>query len=93
MTTPSYEALLKQYANPPPCPADFSFPTHVLDEWTRKQPRALAIHWVSADFKEERKITYADLTDLSKRCAVVLKELGVGKGDRVMVQLPRVVEW
>ncbi|OLT41017.1 propionyl-CoA synthetase [Serinicoccus sp. CNJ-927] len=39
-----------------------------------------------------RRYTYAELLDLVARCAGVLRDLGVGQGDRVVVYLPMVPE-
>lgn len=93
MTTDfSYKAIHEKYGEGIPCPDDFSFPSHVLDKWAEKQPDQLVLHWVSADFSKERKVTYEELTDLSNRCAIAFAAKGIKKGDKVMVQLPRVVE-
>ena len=41
---------------------------------------------------DERRITYAELTDEVKRTANVLQELGIGAGDRVAIYLPMIPE-
>ncbi|QEV99322.1 acetate--CoA ligase [Microbacterium caowuchunii] len=41
---------------------------------------------------DERRVTYAELTDEVKRLANVLTELGIGRGDRVAVYLPMIPE-
>jgi acetyl-CoA synthetase len=41
---------------------------------------------------DERRVTYAELTDEVKRLANVLGELGVGQGDRVAIYLPMIPE-
>ncbi|MEV8220476.1 acetate--CoA ligase [Microbacterium sp. NPDC077391] len=41
---------------------------------------------------DERRITYAELTDEVKRAANVLQDLGVGQGDRVAIYLPMIPE-
>lgn len=46
----------------------------------------------SAYTGERRTLTYADLLDQSARLAGALRELGVGKGDRVVVYMPMVPE-
>jgi hypothetical protein len=51
----SYATLQKKYSDGIHCPADFSFPSHVLDAWSAKQPSAPALHWVSSDFRYVRK--------------------------------------
>ena len=38
-------------------------------------------------------MTCAEISEGSKRIAAVLKERGVGRGDRVLVMLPRIPEW
>ncbi len=51
----------------------------------------VALYSVSADNKLE-KLTFQEVADQSNRLGNVLKELGVEKGDRVFVFLPRVPE-
>ena len=41
---------------------------------------------------DERRITYAELTDEVKRTANVLADLGIGHGDRVAIYLPMIPE-
>lgn len=89
----TYEELVQRYKNGIPCPDDFSFPTHVIDKWSKSDPTLLAIHWVAADFRLERKVTYAELSDESHRMAVAFAKKGIKKGSRVMIVLPKVVEW
>lgn len=89
----SYAALQEKFGNGIPCPDDFSFPSHVLDVWSSKQPELPALHWVSSDFAREKVVTYSQLSDLSHRAAFAFAEAGLKKGDRVMVQLPRVNEY
>jgi len=51
-----------------------------------------AIIYDSPVIGEVRKISYAELQDLTARFAGVLADLGVGKGDRVIVYMPMVPE-
>jgi len=51
----------------------------------------IAYHWVGED-GDTRDITYADLLDMTKRFANVLKSLGVEKGDVVGIYLPMLPE-
>ncbi|GAA5919740.1 hypothetical protein JCM1841_000781 [Sporobolomyces salmonicolor] len=92
-TSFDYATLQKTYGNGIPCPPDFSFPHSVIDSWATKQPAAPAILWVSHDFKDERTVTYRQLSEESHKAAKVFQEHGIKKGDRVLLQLPRVVEW
>ena len=51
----------------------------------------VAFHWVGED-GETRDVTYAELLDMTKRFANVLKGLGVGKEDVVGIYMPMVPE-
>ncbi|MFC7441345.1 acyl-CoA synthetase [Laceyella putida] len=51
----------------------------------------VAIHWRN-ETGEEKRITYADLKEESDYLALGLVSLGLNKGDRVMILLPRVPE-
>ena len=51
----------------------------------------VAILW-EGEPGDERRITYAELTDEVKRAANVLQDLGVGQGDRVAIYLPMIPE-
>jgi acetyl-CoA synthetase len=51
----------------------------------------VAYHW-EGEPGDTRTLTYADLLDQVQRAANALKELGVGKGDRVAVYLPMIPE-
>jgi acetyl-CoA synthetase len=51
----------------------------------------VAYHWVGED-GDTRDITYADLLDMTKRFANVLKDLGVQKGDVVGIYMPMLPE-
>ncbi|GAA5914314.1 uncharacterized protein JCM6883_001812 [Sporobolomyces salmoneus] len=89
----SYSNLQKLYSKGIPCAPDFSFPSHVIDYWTEVQPETTAIWWVSHDFKEERKVSYRELKEESLRSAKLFKKRGIQKGDKVMIQTGRIVEW
>ncbi|KAA9131169.1 acetate--CoA ligase [Microbacterium caowuchunii] len=51
----------------------------------------VALFW-EGEPGDERRVTYAELTDEVKRLANVLTELGIGRGDRVAVYLPMIPE-
>jgi len=54
---------------------------HYLRAWARQHPQRPAIHFYGAT------LTYAELDDLSERCAALLAGHGIGPGDRVAVML------
>ena len=64
-------SLLRSPDPSSPPPADFSFVTHVFDDWAKKQPNQTAIWHVAGDLKTEHKISYAELVDLSHRAAIL----------------------
>ena len=51
-----------------------------------------AIIWEGDDIRTDRHITYKELHSEVSRFANVLKKLGVGKGDRVIIYLPMIPE-
>ncbi|PVY81558.1 fatty-acyl-CoA synthase/long-chain acyl-CoA synthetase [Cupriavidus alkaliphilus] len=52
-----------------------------LRAWARRRPDHAALVWYGTT------VTYAELDDLSERCAALLKGRGVGAGDRVAVMM------
>jgi propionyl-CoA synthetase len=51
-----------------------------------------AIIWESPEVGESRTYTFSQLKDEVQKCAAGLRELGVSKGDRVLIYLPMVPE-
>jgi acetyl-CoA synthetase len=69
-------------------PDDFNFAYDVVDEWAQVEPEKRALVWCDdTDGKEE--FTFADLSRLSNKAANAFVDLGIGKGDTVMVILRR----
>jgi acyl-coenzyme A synthetase/AMP-(fatty) acid ligase len=73
------------------CPEFFNFGFDVVDAWAAAAPEHLALRWVGPDV--ERILTYSQLADRSGRFAQALAGLGMSRGARVLVILPRVPEW
>jgi len=72
-------------------PERFNFARDVLDELAA-DPARLAIWWVDgAD--HERKMTFAELCRESRRLCNALSSQEIGRGDVVVVILPRLIEW
>ncbi len=57
---------------------------------TRAEQNALV--WISSEVEQTRIFTYRQLFDEVNRFAAVLKSLGVGKGDRVLIYMPMIPE-
>ena len=74
-------------------PERFNFIRDVVHERSADTPNKIALIGVEPDGTTINRYSFAKLTDLANRTAHLLTELGVGKGDKVFVQLPRVVEW
>ncbi len=72
-------------------PLTFNFGGDVVDAWAR-DPRRLALIWCN-ERGEERWFSFADIRQLSNPFANALRARGIGKGDRVLILLPRVPEW
>jgi acyl-coenzyme A synthetase/AMP-(fatty) acid ligase len=72
-------------------PPTFNFGADVVDRWAEDAKRP-ALIWCN-DSGEERRFTFADIRRASNRFANLLQQRGVGKGDRVLVMLPRIPAW
>jgi propionyl-CoA synthetase len=51
-----------------------------------------ALVWISTEVNETRKFTFRQLYEEVNRFAAILSELGVGKGDRVLIYMPMTPE-
>ncbi|GAB4431202.1 MAG: acetate--CoA ligase [Anaerolineales bacterium] len=60
-----------------------------MQTWRKNK---LALIWVSEDGKEERTFSYYSLNREVHRFANIIKAMGVEKGDRVTIYLPRIPE-
>src|SRR3972149_6296259 len=72
-------------------PERYNWAYDVFDRWGQ-DPQKLAMLWVGADGRS-RRVTYRELGAGSRRVANALAGLGVAPGDRVLIMLPRLVEW
>ena len=72
-------------------PAHFNFGGDVVDRWAENTDH-LALIWCD-EIGAERRFTFGDISRLSNRCANLLAALGLGRGDRVLIMLPRLPEW
>ena len=72
-------------------PERFNFARDVVDHWaaTGAGPRSSG----ATTRGRERRFTFAEIARASCRFANLLAAHGVGKGDRVVVMLPRLPEW
>src|SRR6266516_1874365 len=95
MTTPKYPNMTDYEAERRDfhldVPAYFNFATDVIGRWAQ-DPTKLAMLWIGQN-GEERSITFAEFAEGSNRAAHAFTQLGMQKGDRVMVMLPRIPQW
>jgi acetyl-CoA synthetase/medium-chain acyl-CoA synthetase len=70
---------------------DYNFAFDAIGRWA-EDPDKLAMLWIGPDGREER-YTFAAFDEQSSRVAHALKTLGIQKGERVLLMLPRVPEW
>ena len=73
-------------------PQNFNFGGDVVDHYATKDPNKLAL--VCCDESgAEKRFTFSDISRLTNRFANLLQSYGVGKGDRVVICLPRISQW
>ncbi|NLO89974.1 MAG: AMP-binding protein [Clostridia bacterium] len=72
-------------------PEYYNFVVDVVDKWAEKEdkPALLCVD----DFGNETRYTFGDLKEKSDRVGALLQRVGVNKGDRVFVMLPRIPQW
>lgn len=74
-----------------PSPAEFNFALEWFDVVAGEQPGRPAVQIVTADLAV-RSWTYAELADRSDQVAAWLTDLGIGRGDHVIVMLGNTIE-
>jgi len=65
---------------------------NAVDRHAAEHPERKALVYVSTEINEEKIYSYQDLLAEVNRFAAILQELGVGKGDRVLIYMPMVAE-
>jgi acetyl-CoA synthetase/medium-chain acyl-CoA synthetase len=72
-------------------PDYFNFGFDVVDRWADTDPDHVAMRWVGPD--SERTVTFAEISARSNQVAAALAQLGLQRGEKVIVILPRVIAW
>src|SRR6516162_2422209 len=72
-------------------PGHFNFGADVVDRWAENSDH-LALIWCD-ETGAERRFTFSEISRLSNRCANLFAALGLRRGDRVLIMLPRLPEW
>jgi propionyl-CoA synthetase len=65
---------------------------NAIDRWLPTQAALPALIFVSTETGEERTYTFAELHREVQRMAAAMLELGVGRGDRVLIYMPMIPE-
>ena len=74
-------------------PDRFNFTRDVMERWAQVRPESLALWCVDETGRHEQKLTFGELADQFRRAASFFHSLGIRRGDRVLVILPRVPPW
>ncbi|MCP3104456.1 AMP-binding protein [Myxococcus sp. K15C18031901] len=73
-------------------PEFFNFSTDVVDRHAAERPESLALLWSDESGRGQR-FTWQGVRQRSLHAAQFLAGLGLKKGDRVFIMMPRVPEW
>ncbi|KAH7015959.1 hypothetical protein B0J12DRAFT_420188 [Macrophomina phaseolina] len=74
-------------------PTHFNFAEDVVDYSASKLSTITAMYWVPQSLDHERILTFGHFSRQSHRATIMLSRLGLRKGDRIMIILPRIPEW
>jgi len=78
---------------PQEAPSYFNFTRDVIERWARERPDALALWWIDEEGRREQKISFRDLAEGARRAASFFHQLGINRGDRVLLITPRLPQW
>ncbi|MGM9779494.1 MAG: AMP-binding protein [Prevotella sp.] len=73
-------------------PEHFNFAYDVMDQWAEQKPEKLALLWTN-DEGECIRFSFKDIKEQSNRAAAYFQQLGIGRGDMVMLILKRRYEF
>lgn len=71
----------------------FNFAGDVMERWAGLRPHDPALWCVDESGAHEKRLTFAQLADQFRRASHFFHTLGVRRGDRVLVILPRIPQW
>jgi acyl-coenzyme A synthetase/AMP-(fatty) acid ligase len=74
-------------------PERFNPVLDIVERWAAEEPDALALLTLDGAGEVVARQSIADVAADSRRAARALQRLGIGKGDRVFVMLPRIPAW
>jgi acetyl-CoA synthetase len=74
-------------------PERFNPVLDIVDSWATQDPEAVALVSIDAQGESSQSQTVSELARLSRRMGSALLKLGVTKGERVMIMMPRIPAW
>src|SRR5438876_8663035 len=74
-------------------PTHFNFAGDVMEKWAKERPEALALWCAREGDSAEQKLTFGQLGQQLRRAASFFDQLGLRRGDRVLIIAPRVPQW
>src|SRR4051794_10298940 len=74
-------------------PAQFNFTRDVVEHWATHRPDGLALWCMHEDGNSESRLTFRELSEQARRAASFFHQIGLKRGDRVLIILRRVPEW
>ena len=74
-------------------PTYFNFARDVMERWARERPDALALWCVDESGGPDQRFSFAQIAEGFRRAAAFFHTVGLRRGDRVLVILPRVPQW
>jgi propionyl-CoA synthetase len=100
------QSALIDWQTPPQKICDFSKPPfanwfvggktnlchNAVDRHAAKRPNDRALVYISTETNEEKSYSFAELKAEVMRAAAIMKSLGVGRGDRVLIYMPMIAE-
>ena len=78
---------------PAEAPSYFNFARDVFERWTKERPEALALWCVGESDSPEQKFTFGRLAQDLRRAASFFHQIGIQRGDRVLIITPRLPQW
>src|SRR5260221_7173768 len=71
----------------------FNFASDIMERWAKVRPHGLGVWCVDERGGREQRFTFAQIAEQLRRAAHYFHTLGIQRGDRVLVILPRVPQW
>src|SRR5678815_5764066 len=74
-------------------PLHFNFARDVMERWARERPNEMALWWVNESDGSEQKISFGQMAGHFRRATTFFHTIGIQRGDRVLIILPRLPQW